>query len=596
MGDDPRADRPVRIANCSGFFGDRMSALSEVVRGGPIDVVTGDYLAEVTMLVLAKNRMKDPETGYAASFLAQVEPVLAELAERNIKVVVNAGGLNPAGLAAATRALCQRAGVSLRVAHVEGDDLSGRLADLQADGVPVSNLDSGEPLASWDKDPLTANAYLGGWGIAAALEREADIVICPRVTDASVIVGAAAWWHHWSVDAWDELAGAVVAGHVIECGTQATGGNYSGFARLGELGRPGFPIAEIAPDGSSRITKHEGTGGAVTVGTVTAQLLYEIQGLDYLNPDVSTRLDSIELTEVEPDVVQISGVLGDPPPSTTKVSITALGGFQNSASFILTGLDIEQKAALVESALRARLTPESGVSEMRFETIGTAADDPPDQLAGSCLLRVTVRGEERAVGRSFFNALVELALASYPGLYMAGGAARAASSYGAYWPAVVPQAVLDHRVVVDDGESFAVAMPPMRDTSPRMSPPPSSPGRDWGETVSTPLGGVFDARSGDKGGNANVGLWARDTIAFEWLWETLTAYRLRALVPETAGLEIERYVLPKLCAVNFVVKGLLDGGATETLRFDSQAKALGEYVRSRHMPLPRVLLDGAATS
>ena len=596
MGNDQRADRPVRIANCSGFFGDRMSALSEVVRGGPVDVVTGDYLAEVTMLVLAKNRMKDPEAGYAASFLRQVEPVLAELAERGIKVVVNAGGLNPAGLAAATRELCQRAGVSLRVAHIEGDDLSSRLVELQDAGIPLSNLDSGEPLATWDKDPLTANAYLGGWGIAAALERGADIVICPRVTDASVIVGAAAWWHRWAVDAWDELAGAVVAGHVIECGTQATGGNYSGFTRLGDLGRPGFPIAEIDPDGSSRITKHEGTGGAVTVGTVTAQLLYEIQGLDYLNPDVSTRLDSIELTEAGRDVVEITGVRGDPPPSTTKVSITALGGFQNGASFVLTGLDIEQKAALVESALRERLTPESGITEMRCEVVGTASDDPGNQLAGSCLLRVAIRGEERAVGRSFFNALVELALANYPGLYMAGGSARVASSYGAYWPAVVPQSVLEHAVVLDDGEGFAVDQPPAHDAEPRISPPPSSPGRDWRETVSTPLGRVFDARSGDKGGNANVGLWTCDPIAFEWLWEVLTADQLHALLPETQGLEIERYVLPKLRAVNFVVKGLLDGGATDTLRFDSQAKALGEYVRSRHMQLPRVLLQGMATS
>ena len=591
MSVDESRRRAVRVANCSGFFGDRMSALADVVRGGPVDVVTGDYLAEVTMLVLAKTRMKDPEAGYARSFLAQVEPVLSEVAEQGIKVVVNAGGLNPAGLANATRDLCRKAGVSLAVAHIEGDDIVERLPTLETQGIPLQHLDTGRPLSEWDKAPLTANAYLGGWGVSAALERGADIVICPRVADASLVVGAAAWWHGWNRDDWDALAGAVIAGHVIECGTQATGGNYSGFTELRELHAPGFPLADIDQDGTSRITKHEGTGGSVTVGTVSAQLMYEIQGLDYLNSDVSSRLDSIELAQLERDVVEIRGVQGAAPPTTTKVSITALGGHQNSTMFVLTGMHVREKAELVQRELEARLTPESGVDELRFELIGNVTGDADNQLAASCFLRVAARGEERAVGRAFFNVLVEQALASYPGLYMGGGGARAASTYGAYWPAVIPQSLLDHRIVLDNGESLRVDLPPMEDVAPRTSPVvPSS--RDWGPTAAVPLGSLFDARSGDKGGNANVGIWTDNDDAFRWAEEVITAEMLRTLVPEAAELEIERFVLPNLRAMNFVIKGLLDGGATETLRFDGQAKALGEYVRSRHVPLPRTMVPG----
>lgn len=584
------AARPVIIANCSGFFGDRGSALAEVVRGGPVDIVTGDYLAEVTMLVLAKTQLKDPSSGYAASFLHQLKPVLAEIAAKGIKIVVNAGGLNPAAMAAAVRGLCAEAGVALRVAHIEGDDIMPRLDSLQAQGEALPHLDTGEPLSNWSGKPLTANAYLGGWGVARALGEGADIVICPRVTDASVVVGAAAWWHEWKKDDWNALAGAVAAGHIIECGTQATGGNYSGFAQIDDLERPGFPIAEIAADGSSIITKHPGTGGAVTVGTVTAQLLYEIQGLDYLNPDVSTRLDTIALADVGPDRVAVTGVEGAPPPSTTKVAITAIGGYQNSAAFVLTGLDRDGKAALVERAIRRRLEGRPGIDELRFQHIGASAADPQDQLAATSLLQVAVRGEEAAVGRGFFNMIVELALASYPGLFTIKGDSRTAKSFGIYWPALISQTLLDHRVVHDDGRSETIGLPPAFGDGSDRSSASVDAGDDWGDLVSAPLGHAFDARSGDKGGNGNVGIWARNDAGYRWLAGKLTVDRFKALVPEAASLEVRRYLLPNLFAVNFVIVGLLDGGATETLRFDPQAKALGEYVRAKVMNIPSTLL------
>jgi hypothetical protein len=581
-------DRPVRIANCSGFYGDRMSALAEMVEGGPVDVITGDYLAEVTMLILARSRLKKPGGGYASTFLRQLKPVLAQVAERGIKVVVNAGGLDPAGLAADTRTLLAEAGVDLAVAHVEGDDLMPRLGELTGD---LPHLDTGEPFASWGREPLTANAYLGGFGVQAALDGGADIVVTGRVADASLITGAAAWWWRWTPDDLDALAGAVAAGHVIECGAQATGGNFAGFGEIGDLTHPGFPLAEVAADGSSVITKHEGTGGAVTVDTVTAQLLYEIGAPGYLNPDVVAHLDTLRLDQEGPDRVRISGVTGSPPPPTTKVAITAFGGWRNDTTFVLTGTDADAKAALVERAIRARLDGDPGVTDLRFTRIGAPVPDPADQMAGSSLLHVAVDGEQSSAGRPFSSLCVELALSSYPGIY-GMGVPGSGGPYGAYWPALVPQSLPEHAVVFTDGRREVIPPPERTEPTAAYEPAPAAPvaEEDFGETAPGPLGRLVRARSGDKGGNANVGVWVSDEAAWPWLRATLTTGRLRALLPETADLEIDRYELPNLRAVNFVVRGLLDGGATEARRFDKQAKALGEWLRARHVPLPVRLL------
>ena len=336
---------PVRIANCSGFYGDRLSAAREMVEGGPIDVLTGDYLAELTMLILWKSRLKDPTAGYARTFLTQMEQVLGTCLERGIKVVSNAGGLNPSGLAAEIAALSERLGLSAKVSWVDGDDISDRIADLIAEGHPLANLDTGQSLADAGVKPITANAYLGGFGIAEALSAGADIVVCGRVTDASLVVGPAAWWHAWKPEDFDRLAGAVVAGHVIECGPQATGGNYSWLQEVTDRRYPGFPIAEVEQDGSSVITKHADTGGLVSVGTVTAQLLYEIAQPAYANPDAVAHFDTIQLTQEGPDRVRISGVKGTPPPSDLKVALNYMGGYRNSMTLVLTGLDIGAKAA-----------------------------------------------------------------------------------------------------------------------------------------------------------------------------------------------------------------------------------------------------------
>ncbi|QFG03934.1 MULTISPECIES: acyclic terpene utilization AtuA family protein [Tepidiforma] len=583
-----RGEAPVRIANCSGFYGDRLSAAREMVEGGPIDFLTGDYLAELTLLILWKARQKDPTAGYAVTFLRQLEEVLGTCLERGIRIVTNAGGLNPAGMAMRVRQICDRLGLQARVMHIEGDDLLPRLPSL-LEREPLAHMDTGQPLREAGIQPVAANAYLGAWGIVEALEAGADIVVCPRVTDASLVVGPAAWWYGWKRDDWDRLAGAVAAGHIIECGAQATGGNYAFFQEVPGLEHPGFPIAEVAEDGSSVITKHPGTGGLVSVGTVTAQLLYEIGEARYLNPDVVTRFDTIRLEQDGPDRVRVWGTRGEPAPATTKVCINYVGGYRNSVTFVLTGLDIEEKADLALRSLFAGIGGREAFEQVDVQLIRTDRPDPPSNELASALLRVTVKDRDPAkVGRAFSNAAIELALANYPGFYVTAPPGSE-DAYGVYWPALVPRSEVQEVVVTDDGRTIPVAQPPAGEASaPVEAPAPVRAPR--GPTVRVPLGLVFGARSGDKGGNANVGVWARSDAGYAWLAEFLTEDRLRDLVPEARPLRVTRVLLPNLRAVNFVIHGLLGEGVAASTRQDPQAKSLGEYLRARVVELPARLL------
>ena len=622
---------PIRIANCSGFYGDRLAAAREMVEGGPIDVLTGDWLAELTMLILAKDKVKNPGGGFAKTFLVQLEEVLGTCLDRGIKIVSNAGGLNPAGCAQAIEQMAARLGVSPSVAYVEGDDLMPRLGELRAEGIDLANLDTGEKLDELGVEPVTANAYLGGWGVVEGLARGADVVVTGRVTDAAVVVGAAAWHHDWGRMDWDELAGAVVAGHIIECGAQCTGGNYAFFEEVPDLEYPGFPIAEIASDGSSVITKHPGTGGAVTVGTVTAQVLYEIQGLDYVNPDATVRFNSIRLDQEGPDRVRVHDIRGLPGPEGAKVAINYLGGARNSMTFVLTGLDIEAKADLAERTLWS-LVPggKESFDAVDVQLRRTDREDPATNDDAMAELRITVMShDEERVGRSFSNKVIEMVLANYPGLFTTSPP-TGATTFGVYWPAIVPADILDQAVVVD-GERVPVAAapaspPPLeprrRSSRPTKTEPKTAPsvsghpetlsvlledigkrrmnvtdGSDvalnWDDlpTARVALGRVVGARSGDKGGNANIGVWVRDDDAYDWLSWYLTERCVRLLLPvETDGLDVHRYELPNLRALNFVIVGLLGRGVAASTRTDPQAKGLGEYLRAKHAEVPTILL------
>jgi hypothetical protein len=632
----------LRVGNCSGFYGDRLSAMREMLEGGELDVLTGDYLAELTMLILGRDKMKDPTLGYARTFVKQAEDCLGLALERGVKIVSNAGGLNPAGLADRLREVAKAQGLQPRIAYVQGDDLMPQVRDLGIDNA------------------LTANAYLGGFGIAAALGRGADVVVTGRVTDASLVVGPAAAHFGWARDSYDQLAGAMVAGHVIECGAQATGGNFSGFGSFKPDERPlGFPLAEISADGSSVITKHPGTGGVVTQDTVTAQLVYEIGESTYLGPDVSACLETIELSDDGDDRVRVSGVRGVAPPETLKVCVNELGGFRNSLEFVLVGLDIDAKADWVRRQMESVLSKPRPAS-VEWSLARTDRDDASTEEAASCRLRCSVKDVDAdVVGKRFTAAAVELALASYPGFTLTAPPAPA-SPFGVYRPEYVARSAVRHTVVHADGTSEVIeggapsagapsagapsglhenAGPPIQaagaaetedgrssGVAPTVAGPGSRATEERGrmggamplsspsaattvervaeeiaeqapqDTVTRrlPLGTFIHARSGDKGGDANIGLWVdRSRYAEErvaWLTKIITPAKVRELLPEAEGLDVEVYPLPNLGAVNVVIRGLLGQGVAASTRFDPQAKALGEWIRARNVSITEDLL------
>jgi acyclic terpene utilization AtuA family protein len=564
----------LRVGNCSGFYGDRLSAMREMLEGGELDVLTGDYLAELTMLILGRDRARNPAAGYARTLLTQLRECLSLALDRGVRIVTNAGGVNPAGLVAALREL----GPTPRIALVRGDDLTPRAAGLGLG------------------DPLGAHAYLGAFGIARALRAGADVVVTGRVTDASLTVGPAIAHFGWGRTDFDALAGATVAGHVLECGAQATGGNYAFFTEIPDPLRPGFPLAELHRDGSATITKHPGTGGAVTVGTVTAQLVYEVDDARYAGPDVTTRLDTVSLRRSGPDRVEITGVRGEAPPPDVKVSCTSIGGYRNELTVVLTGLDIEAKAALFRRQLEAAWSgtgqePAGGgvqPAEVDWTLVRLDAPDAATQQQASALLTVVARDpDEKVVGRAFSGAAVELALSSYPGFFSTTPPAGA-QPYGVFTAGFVPQDVPRHEVVHDDGRAETVEPPPVtRPLAPHHGGPAVPHGS--GPTRRAPLGTLAGARSGDKGGNANIGLWVRSSDAYPWLAALVTEDAVRELLPETAALPIRITRLPNIRAVNVVVEGLLGRGVAYHARFDPQAKGLGEWLRSRHVEIPLAL-------
>jgi hypothetical protein len=583
---------PLRIANCSGFYGDLHDAPRLLLEGpDPIDVLTGDYLAELTMLILWKSKRKDSTAGYATTFLRQMDEVLGTVLDRNISVVVNAGGLNPRGLAEDLRSLAKKLGRTVNVAVVEGDNLIQDLPGLLASGTPFTNLDTGLPFSSTGRQALSVNAYLGGFGIAEALRHGAQIVVTGRVTDAALVIGPAAFHHGWQRDDFDALAGALVAGHLIECGTQVTGGNYALFHELPDDRFPGFPIAEVAEDGSSVITKQPGTGGLVSVGTVTAQLLYEISDERYENPDVIADFSTVQLHQLGEDRVQVSTTKGFAPSGKLKVALNYEGGYRNQMSVILTGLDLYDKARRVRTMLFDLLGGEDQFDEVNVELVSGTTIDAPTNEAATGRLRIVVKGQdEQLVGRKFSQAVVALTLASVPGFF-ADTPPTGASTYGVYWPALIDATVVEHTVVLESGEVLVIAPAPVTGTLPeRLEELDLDAGDDEPTTLAI-LGDLCGARSGDKGGNANVGIWAADDDVFSWMVQALDVDTIAELLGVDVNIEVRRTVFPKLRAINYVVVGILGEGVASSTRLDPQGKGLGEYLRSRMVDVPISLLS-----
>ena len=582
----------LKIANCSGYYGDRLSAAREMVDGGPIDVLTGDYLAELTMAILFNQKLKRGEDkGYVGTFLKQLQDVASTCKDKNIKIVTNAGGLNPQSMTNEIKQILNELNIDMKVAYIEGDNLMSRIEELQKNGEEFTNIDKEISLKDSGFPVLTANAYLGAWGIKEALDKGADIVVCPRVTDAAVVMGPAAWRFNWERDDFDKLAGALAAGHIIECGCQATGGNYAFFEEVPSFENVGFPIAEIQSDGSFFITKHPGTGGLVSVGTVTAQLLYEISSPAYINPDVISHFDTLKIEQIDKDKVFISGCRGSSPPNKHKVCINLAGGYKNGMDLILTGLDIEKKAETFINTLFSLVGGKQQFDEVRTDLHRTDKKNPNSNEEAMATLSLSVKSSDPdLVGRLFSAKIVELSLANYPGFF-AQGDIKGSGPVIIYWPALVHSKHIKELVYLEN-EVFEVSPTSelsldeiyyQKETVDIASCPEDS-------LKEIPLGKIFGTRSGDKGGCANLGIWAKTDDAFSFLNSFLTVKKLKELLPDLSSFKIDRYDLPNIKSLNFYIHGILQDGISSNNRKDGQAKSLGEYLRAKYIKVPKLLL------
>jgi hypothetical protein len=580
----------IKIANCSGFYGDRLSAAKEMVDGGPIDVLTGDYLAELTMAILYGQKIQRGEkAGYVGTFLKQLKQIASSCSEKNIKVVSNAGGLNPKSMADEVKNILDSEGLNLKVAYIDGDDFMDKFDELKKNGEELKNLDTGASLFNQNLPAVSANYYLGCWGIKKALDEGADIVICPRVTDAALVMGPAAWKFNWSRDDYDKLAGSLAAGHIIECGAQATGGNYSFFKEVPSFQNVGFPIAEIEESGNFKIYKHKGTGGLVSTGTVTAQLLYEISSPKYLSPDVIAHFDSLKIEDLGDDKVFISNVKGSPPTNKHKACINLAGGYKNSMELIVTGLDIEEKARIFTDELFRSLGGKDEFDDVSIQLIRTDKKEPLTNEEAMAILKIDVKSSSpEKVGRIFSAKVIELALANYPG-WTAQSEIKQASPFISYWPALVDSKNVKEKLHFNN-ESEVIEIEKHQEQ------PINLEKINIDEYVSKDIekinfGRIFGTRSGDKGGCANLGVWAKDASSYSYLYHFLTVEQLKKLLPDLECFEIERYELPNIFALNFYVKGILENGVSSNNRKDGQAKSLGEYLGTKLIDCPKEFIE-----
>ena len=582
----------IKIANCSGFYGDKLSAAKDLVEGGPIDVLTGDYLAELTMTILYGQKLQRGEDkGYVGTFLKQVKEIAKTCNEKNIKIVTNAGGLNPKSMASEIQKILKEQALDMKVAYIDGDDLMPEMSNLIDSGEEFVNIDKNTSLKNSGYTPLTSNVYLGAWGIKEALDNGADIVVCPRVTDAAVVIGPAAWKYNWDRNNYDALAGALAAGHIIECGCQATGGNYAFFKEVLDFNNVGYPIAEIYEDGSFNITKHPGTGGLVSKGTVTAQLLYEISSPAYVNPDVIAHFDTLKIEEVDKDKVHVSGCRGSSPPKDHKVCINLAGGNRNGMEIILTGMDIEDKAKVFTDTLFNSVGGKDQFDEVFIELHRTDKENPSTNEEAMASLVISVKSmNQELVGRLFSAKIIELALANIPGFF-AQTSPKSSGPVIVYWPALINSKYIKERVHVDGKEIEIIPTSQMGLEEIYYQREPIKIDDIKSSSHSEIFfGDLFGTRSGDKGGCANLGVWAKNYKTFSFLYNFLTIEKIKELMPDLSQYEIERFELPNINSLNFYIHDILQDGVSSNNRKDSQAKSLGEYLRAKKILVPNEIL------
>ncbi|KAF2422861.1 DUF1446-domain-containing protein [Tothia fuscella] len=617
--------RPVRIGGASGGFTDRVAAITRLAKDSEVDVIVGDWLSENVMTGYGAGKARKVQSGaerddlplserrktaqYASTFLQCFEPAIHDIAQNKTKLVVNAGASDTELLAEVVQNMVKGVGYSMNVAWVEGDDVTAPFKKMIADGTPFKSVTDGKTLEEWGFDPICAQAYLGSLGIAVALGKGADIVICGRVSDAAPTIGVAAWWHGWAASDYDKLAGALIAGHLIECSVFVTGGYYSRFKDLMKSKKHlnlGFPIAQVYHNGECDIVKEKNSNGIVNNETVTSQLVYEISGPLYYNSDVVANLANVQFEETGEDCVHVSGITGLPPPPTTRCGVTADGGFQAEWHFYLVGLDMEEKCQWMEEQARFAIGEEliSKFSMLRFHVHGTSPDNPKTQELATVDFRIFAQARDAALfdpslPDGFARKLYETVLQSCPGVSRPNDLRQStAKSYFEYFVTLIPQSACNHRVhlLFDDHAVIDVALPPLtqeygsQDSYDTKDPVPLE---SFGETTDAPLGHVVLGRSGDKASDANVGFFVSNQEQWDWLRSFLTISKLKELLgqEDLSGGRIDRFEMPNIRVVHFLLKDHLDRGYNSGSKLDTLAKNLCEYLRAKYVPVPRKFLE-----
>ncbi|KAM4065840.1 acyclic terpene utilization family protein [Hirsutella rhossiliensis] len=629
------ARRPVRIANCSGASTDQGIHMYNQATYGPVDVITGDYLAEGTLGNDALRKTDQSHPGWVPTALAGIEMSLDVVNEKRIKIVVNGGSLNPTGLAEKVHGMLglelmerlwqiAERGLQLRVAFVDGDDLMPKVHSLLRHGSAPSSaalhLDNGNQNVKLAKDTLTfldnpatmpilsANAYLGYRAIQRGLDLGADIVICGRVADASPVIAAAAWWYGWAESDFDALAGALVAGHLIECSTYVTGANFAGAYKYppSAFVDLGLPIAEVAANGECVVTKHEALGGFVTADTVKCQLLYELQGNIYLNSDVKADLTGVKVVYQAQNRVHVSGVKGHPPPPTTKLAVFYRGGYQLEILINATGYGTDHKWDVQEAQIRNKLKEWGTLDDidvLEFQRVGVSEENPDSQLASTTYMRVFAQARDRHAVTTVTGAWNFCFMAHFPGMNCSFDYRTIfPRPFLGYFPAVISQGELDEAVTILDSQSagpqrrFTVGPPkitePVADRDNYETANPSSLD-SFGPRTMRPLGDVVLGRSGDKAGNVNIGLFVESAEQYDWLRSFLTREKVKELMRKDwrDWYFIERVEMPNIFAVHFVVYGLLGRGVSSSSRLDSLGKGFAEFIRAVWVPVPAKFLQ-----
>ncbi|KAF2431710.1 DUF1446-domain-containing protein [Tothia fuscella] len=621
--------RPVNVAGSSGGFSDRVHAISRLAKDPEIDVIVGDWLSEMTMTIHGTGKVKVRErlgdrkfedlsweeqlqnAMFAENFIDCFEPAIDDIVKNKIKVAVNAGASDTEVLAKLVQKKIQERGHILNVAWVEGDDATGAVKDLIAKGEGFRSTMHNRTVQEWGLDPITAQCYLGGLGIAKALSEGADVVICGRVSDASPIIGAAAWWHGWRADQFDELAGSLIIGHLLECSSYVSGGYCSDFKDLLKTGKHiniGFPICAIDEKGHGIMYKEKNTGGNMTVNSVTSQLLYEIQGPQYYNCDVTAQIEQVKFEQVGEDRVKVSGVRGLPPPPTTKVGLTGFAGYQAEYHVFLCGLDIEEKCKWTEDQVRYELGEETlkRFTLLKFMQNGSSVIDARNQDVATVDFRIFAQSKDRELlnmrnPQGFFRKSMVTFLQSCPGASLGNDVRQAEGKpYYEYHPALLPQDALQQRVhLLWDAPQKVIDMPLAPEFSTYDRQQPSYETKDpvdlasFGPTVRLPMGKIVLGRSGDKCSDCNVGFFVRHDDEWDWLRSLLTVDKIRELLgpEENHGKPIDRFEMPNIKAVHFLLHDHLDRGYDACSTYDTLGKNACEYLRARTVDIPKKFAD-----